>query len=212
MDNSEQICAAATRLFARQGFDGTSLQVIADEVGVAKQTLLYHYPSKEALRQRVLANLLEHWRLRLPQILQAVTSGHRRFESLTEELVRFFREDPNRARLLAREVLDNPEGMTKLLADKLRPWLMLVAQYIREGQASGVVHGNVDPEAYVLNVIMSGICAIAAESVLIGALGHAQQGIAASERPVTEFLRASQHALFISNENQERDERAEEET
>jgi AcrR family transcriptional regulator len=42
MDNLAQIRDAATRLFARDGVDGTSLQVIADAVGITKPTLLYY--------------------------------------------------------------------------------------------------------------------------------------------------------------------------
>src|SRR5213078_3841448 len=54
VDNADQIRDAATQLFATQGYEGTSLQAIAERVGVTKQTLLYHYPSKDALRRAVL--------------------------------------------------------------------------------------------------------------------------------------------------------------
>ncbi len=97
MDNAEQIRAAAAQLFARHGYEGTSLQDIAERVGVTKQTLLYHYPSKDALRRAVLERVFSHWRERLPQMLEAVTSGHGRFDALTRELVRFFETDMQRA-------------------------------------------------------------------------------------------------------------------
>ena len=38
---------------------------------------------------------------RLPRLLEAVTSGRGRLEALTPELVRFLREDPDRARLVS---------------------------------------------------------------------------------------------------------------
>ena len=128
MDNAEQIRLAATRMFSRGGFDGTSIQAIADEVGVAKQTLLYHYPSKEALRRAVIEAVFEHWRQRMPVILDAVTSGHGRFDALTNELVRFFQADGDRARLLVRELLDNPDELKATLALNMRPWVLLVVQ------------------------------------------------------------------------------------
>src|SRR3954467_1150672 len=86
VDNSAQIRVVATKLFATRGYEAVSLQSIADVVGVAKQTLLYHYPSKEVLRRAVVDQVFEHWRSSLPAILQAVTSGRRRFTALTEEL------------------------------------------------------------------------------------------------------------------------------
>ena len=71
MDTSAQIRDAAMRLFARDGFDGTPIQAIADDVGITKQTLLYYYPSKEELRRAVLGQLIEHWRQTLPRLLEA---------------------------------------------------------------------------------------------------------------------------------------------
>jgi AcrR family transcriptional regulator len=42
----ERIHAAALRLFARYGYDGTSLQMIADAVGLHKSSLYHHYRGK----------------------------------------------------------------------------------------------------------------------------------------------------------------------
>lgn len=194
MDKAEQIREAATKLFASNGFDGTSIQAVADEVGVAKQTLLYHYPSKEALRRAVIDSVFAHWRERLPAILEAVTSGHRRFEALTEELVRFFQSDADRARLLIRELLDNADAMRDALAQNLRPWVMLVAQYIRDGQRTGLIHEDVDPEVYVLEVIVLGVATAALEEVLEATLGGDREDNRG--RWIAELTRLSRTALF----------------
>jgi AcrR family transcriptional regulator len=45
----------AAALFARHGFEQTSLQAVADAVGLSKAGLLHHFPSKEALREAALA-------------------------------------------------------------------------------------------------------------------------------------------------------------
>lgn len=50
----ERILEAATDLFGTRGVDAVSLDVIAAEVGVAKQTLLYWFPSKDDLVHAVL--------------------------------------------------------------------------------------------------------------------------------------------------------------
>jgi TetR/AcrR family transcriptional regulator len=195
LDNAEQIRSAATQLFATLGYEGTSLQAIAERVGVTKQTLLYHYPSKDALRRAVLEQVFAHWRERLPQMLEAVTSGHGRFEALTRELLRFFETDANRARLLARELLDNPDEMRRLLVDNLKPWVLLVAQYIREGQKTGIIHADLDPEAYVLNVIMLVLSNATVRSLTESVLGSDARHDAAS-RQMDELLRLTRTALF----------------
>lgn len=55
-DTRARILDAATDLFGARGVDAVSLDVIASEVGVAKQTLLYWFPSKDDLVQAVLAD------------------------------------------------------------------------------------------------------------------------------------------------------------
>ncbi|MDK3256897.1 TetR/AcrR family transcriptional regulator [Blastococcus capsensis] len=51
----EGILDRAAALFARRGFAKTSLQDVADAVGLSKAGLLHHFPSKEALHGAVLA-------------------------------------------------------------------------------------------------------------------------------------------------------------
>jgi AcrR family transcriptional regulator len=51
----EGILDRAAALFARRGFAKTSVQDVADAVGLSKAGLLHHFPSKEALREAVLA-------------------------------------------------------------------------------------------------------------------------------------------------------------
>ena len=200
MDNSTQIRAAASKLFATHGYDGVSLQSIADTVGVAKQTLLYHYPSKDLLRRAVIEHVLEHWRRTLPAILQAVTSGKRRFHALTEELISFFDNDRDRARLLARELLDNPTETRRLMVESLRPWILLVSEYIREGQKVGSIRPNVDPESYVLHVIILVIANVANMSAVTMALtgtGDVQNRREIEQRHLAELVRLTRTALFV---------------
>ena len=69
MDVRGQILKEATKLFAAKGFDGTSVQEVADAVGIKKPSLLYHFESKEALRQAVLDEVLARWNDVIPHIL-----------------------------------------------------------------------------------------------------------------------------------------------
>jgi TetR/AcrR family transcriptional regulator len=198
MDTSAQIRDAAMRLFAQDGFDGTPLQAIADDVGITKQTLLYYYPSKEDLRRAVLGQLIEHWRQTLPRLLEAVTSGKGKFEALTGELVRFYLADPARARLILREMLDRPDDMRALLVEGLRPWLLLVAEYIRQGQASGILYEDVDPESYVMHVILLVAGTVANLQVLPRVLPDSagRDANAAEKRYLDELFRIAQSSLF----------------
>jgi AcrR family transcriptional regulator len=54
-----QLHDTALRLFARDGVEGTSLQAIADEMGVTKAAVYYHYKTKEELVIGVVSPIFE---------------------------------------------------------------------------------------------------------------------------------------------------------
>lgn len=198
MPIADRILNAATRLFAANGYKGTSLQAISDEVGVTKQTLLYHYSSKEALREAVLEDLFTHWRIRLPQMLDAITqSGLTRYEAILEELIFFFQDDSDKATLVVREMLDNPGGIGRLLETNLKPWLLLLTQYIKEGQNMGLIYEDLDPELFILNVIDLAVANAASGAVLASALsGSKVSAKKLRKRQVAELSRLVRTSLF----------------
>jgi AcrR family transcriptional regulator len=68
MTKKEKILKTAARLFAEQGFDGTTTLQIAGEAGVTEPLIYYHFKGKDEL----FASILE----------SAFASYHRRLESL----------------------------------------------------------------------------------------------------------------------------------
>jgi TetR/AcrR family transcriptional regulator len=197
MDVRDQILAVATRQFAQNGFDGTSLQTISDEVGIRKPSLLYHFPSKDALRVAVHQKMLDHWNEALPRLLQAATSGEGQFDAVVSEMVAFFTRDPDRARLIVREVLDRPAVMTTLIDSHVRPWVDIVCNYIKKGQDRGTIYADVDPEAYVVQVINLVIASVATHAC-IGGLVPAAQGPKVHRRHIDELVRVAKASLFKS--------------
>ena len=58
-DTRQRIQEVARDLFARQGVQRTSLQDIADELGITKPALYYHFNSREDLVRSILVPLIE---------------------------------------------------------------------------------------------------------------------------------------------------------
>jgi AcrR family transcriptional regulator len=67
----ERILDVATDLFGVRGVEAVSLDVIAAEVGVAKQTLLYWFPSKDDLVQAVLVGAVQELSLGVEAAIRA---------------------------------------------------------------------------------------------------------------------------------------------
>jgi AcrR family transcriptional regulator len=58
-DTRRRILDVAARLFAEQGFDGTSVRDIATELGIANPSIYYHFKSKADLLTELLAEPLK---------------------------------------------------------------------------------------------------------------------------------------------------------
>jgi AcrR family transcriptional regulator len=182
------------RLFAAHGFEGTALQDIADAVGVTKPAILHHFPSKEHVRQAVLDAILSHWNEALPRLLLAATGSGDRFDAVFGELYRFFSDNPDRARVVAREMLDRPGELRKLLRGSVQPWLGAVAGYIRAGKERGLHYADVDEETYLIHVLLLVITATASAGVMSSALE--EDGRVKTDRYNRELARIARASLF----------------
>lgn len=186
--------AAATRLFAARGFEGTSLQDVAAEVGVTKQALLYHFASKEELRRAVLGAMVTHWSEALPRVLLAATAADDRFDAVVGELLRFFSADPDRARLLVRHLLDRPAESRELIALHVKGYVGAISAYIARGKERGTHRADVDPEAYVAAVLQLLVVGVASLPVLDVVLDAPRAR--AAPRLVAELRRIAHSSLF----------------
>lgn len=191
-DIRTRILREATRLFAAQGYDGTSLQQVAESVGIRRPSVLYHFPNKEALREAVLAHMLAYWKDAIPGILTAATRGGDRLDLALKAMVGFFVDDPDRARLLTREMLDRPDAMRALFSEHLQPWTGLLTGAIRMGQGAGSVRAELDPEAWTLQIITAAIGAVAVGPVSAHLLADPPD----PRRQLDELVRTATVSLF----------------
>jgi len=95
----ESILDRAAALFARRGFAKTSVQDVADAVGLSKAGLLHHFPSKDALWAAVLAQAGGLGDRVLDQV-RPLPLGHERDRRALDVLVDVALEHPGLVALL----------------------------------------------------------------------------------------------------------------
>src|SRR5678815_5008901 len=98
----QRILVAALELLAEHGYEGMSLQQVADRVALHKSSLFHHFKSKEELAREVFQDVTEQLLKRIEPIL---AEDPPRFESLLLALdtsVDHFAAEPAAARLLLR--------------------------------------------------------------------------------------------------------------
>ena len=122
--NSSAILDAALEVFSAHGFRGATLDQIAEVAGLSKPNLLYYFPSKDAVHEALLAQLLKTWLdpLRAMDPLGDPKSEIMGYVARKLELARDF---PRESRLFANEILQGAprlraviEGDLKALVDE----------------------------------------------------------------------------------------------
>src|SRR5690606_6677369 len=114
---------------------------------------------------------------------------------------------PDRARLLLREALDRPAAMRALLATYVAPWMAVVTDAITRGQKAGVLRADVDPEAYVVMVILlviGNVATVGTVSRLALAPGaRGSRGDRVPPRIAREIKRVARAALITASDSRE---------
>lgn len=96
----ERIHAAALRLFAQYGYDGTSLQMIADEVGLHKSTLFHHYASKLEVAKEAFETAMARVELRVRPLAEEESPTLECLLRVSDALSDHFGEEPEAARMI----------------------------------------------------------------------------------------------------------------
>ncbi len=91
----DEIVRRALKVFARKGYDATSMDDIADRARVAKGTLYYYFPSKEDLYHAVMVHSLQGIFEDLSAKISDVHDPFQAFTRLLEALVKMFGGKPD---------------------------------------------------------------------------------------------------------------------
>jgi AcrR family transcriptional regulator len=133
----EEILDVATRLFAERGYEGTSMNDVAELVGMRKASLFYHFATKDALYEAVLDRLIASLGVALGRAYGGGGSFSERLDQSVDTLIAVLGTYPYAARLLLREVMDwGPVIRGKLLESMLEV-LEQGSAFLRAGQEAG---------------------------------------------------------------------------
>jgi TetR/AcrR family transcriptional regulator len=137
--------AAAERQFAERGFEATRLDDIADEVGIRRAAIFYHFGDKQELYAAMLDELFRD----LEEPLPTTGSAAERLEAALTGWIDFVAQRPNVARLILREAASaQPGKVTPFIraGRGMGDWFRAV---IAEGIAAGELRPRMEPYRFL---------------------------------------------------------------
>ena len=123
-EKRDLILNAALDVFSVHGFRGATIDQIAEAAGMSKPNLLYYFPRKEEIHQRLISALLDMWLAPLRE-MDAAGDPIPEIRSYIRRKLEMARDFPRESRLFANEMLqgaprtvDMLEGDLKRLVDE----------------------------------------------------------------------------------------------
>ncbi|MFZ4876322.1 TetR/AcrR family transcriptional regulator [Janthinobacterium sp. Mn2066] len=118
----------AVRVFAESGYEGASIATIAERAGMSKQNLMYYFPTKQQLYQRVLDDVLDDWLARMDKLASAADGEGKHapqdmLRAYIAAKLRFSREQPWASRVYALEVINGAPLYGAQIRERVVPLL-----------------------------------------------------------------------------------------
>ena len=154
-DGADKIRRAAADLFGERGFDAVSIAHIADRAGSSKANIFHHFGSKEALYFAVLREAVDRSTDHFRDAMRAELDPAQRIERAIRGSLTVLFEDPERARLIFREVMESGPCRAEALANEVfGDDFTALTRLFADIQPAGETEGTVPP-SFLAHVLLS---------------------------------------------------------
>jgi AcrR family transcriptional regulator len=165
----DRILDAALDAFGTRGFEATSLDDLARELGVRKQTILYWYPSKDALLAAVIDRTAEEVTRRLERAVAAAGPGFGRIEGIVRAMSRLVARYPAMLGFVREVSRLGPPASTRLTG-AIAPLVDRASGYLADEMDAGRMRRH-DPRLLLL-AAYSMVTGLATEVEVLRAFGE----------------------------------------
>jgi len=132
-----RILAAAVRLFAEQGFDGTSVQEIVEEAEVTKGALYHYFDSKNDLLFEIYHSLLSRQLADLDRILGERLPPREAVQALVAELLDTTTECIDEVKVYVREMRKLDQARMRAIKADRRRYHVTFREFVESAQRAG---------------------------------------------------------------------------
>jgi AcrR family transcriptional regulator len=150
----DQILDAAEALFARKGFDPTTIKEIGAAAGQNPALLYYYFGNKESLYRAVLRRIVDGLVARGSAGLESARTPPDAIRALVTTQVEFLLTHPSAPKLFVREMIDHDARHAQAMILQMATGLFdRLCAVIEDGQRSGVFRRDVEPRFAAVSCI-----------------------------------------------------------
>jgi AcrR family transcriptional regulator len=198
---SDRILDAALSLFGSRGFEVTSLDTLAESLGMRKQSILYWFPSKELLLEALIDRSAQELSLSLEGSLERADTGWARVEAVVRSVFRVAARRPELLGLVREVGRLGPPAATRLVL-ALEPLVARASAFLEAEMEAGHMRRH-EPRLLLL-AIYSTVVGMVTEVEVLRALGEEPTARSLVRRR-QEILRLLSSALLVGSESASRD-------
>jgi AcrR family transcriptional regulator len=186
----DRILDGALGSFGTRGYDASSLDAIASELGVRKQTILYYFPSKEVLLGAVIDRSADELSAVLEGALVRAGVGWERVEAVVRSVFRLALRRPELLGLLREVSRLGPPAATRL-TEALDPLVQRARHFLEAEMDAGTMRRQ-DARLVLLSAY-SAVIGVATEVEVLRAVGMdpTLRSLAVRRRELIAFLRSA---------------------
>jgi TetR/AcrR family transcriptional regulator len=168
MKTRDRAVDAAMLSFGSRGYEATSLDMVAGDLGIRKQSVLYHFGSKEGLLEAVIDSAADELAETFERALESSDEGWHRVESVVKAVFAMAVRRPERLAVL-REVSRLGSPWTTRAVDRLKPLVDRAGSFLAAEMDAGRMRQS-DPRLLLVSVY-STVMGVATEIEVLRAVG-----------------------------------------
>jgi AcrR family transcriptional regulator len=186
-----QLLNEAVRLFGKAGFQATSLDAVAGAAGVRKQTLLYYFPTKDALLGACVEEVSHRVAQALTDALEQESSNERKAEAVIRTLFRLATEWPEFPQFVREAGRLGPDVVERFAAG-LEPLRLRALMFLERAMAEGQIRQQ-DPALLLFTLYTAVVGSITEAGVLRAVVGEdsGRTALNRREQEVLGFIRGA---------------------
>lgn len=148
--NYGKIIKAAVTVFANKGYQGATVQEVAEQAGLPKANVLYYFKSKQGIYEAVLSDILSLWNSSFDHATPEDDPAEALSRYIREKL-EISRTNPEASKIFAMEMIKGAEQLSDDIKAGMVSWfdsrIAIIRQWIKQGKMA-----DVDPAMLMFHI------------------------------------------------------------